>query len=513
MTAMKKDKKNILTIISFMICGFAMLSNSAYVSAQSKQDTINYEIKQLIDKGSSIIPVHAGAAKQYIFQAIEKAKANDEHKLLTDAYMAASECYAHEQRFDSAIIYRELYVDLIYELYLESREELLEYYDQLYSDSVDYFSKELLLTESEIKKTTEQTSRIAVTGLIIAVILVLVIVGYLFFQRQEKRKIHDKLKETNNLIIQQKEEIMLQNEQLSMLNEEIETQNNIVNDHKTSIEKKNNQLFDVLKRNDDQNKILTQNLLFAKEIQNSLLPSGRVLKNTFKDYFVIHKPREYVGGDFYWFYESPEYTFVVLADCTGHGVPGSFISVLGKTLLDKIVVDKKLYDPAKILINLHNETINALAAGQKNNYMEDLPDDGMDIAMCRFSKKTPKLTFAGAKRPLFFFSNGDFLEIKGDKYSIGSYSRQSRWKQNIKFVNHNIDLNNNSLCYLFSDGYTNQMSEDWQKIGLKTFKQLIKDNLSNSLSEQKALLEEFFDKHKKDQDQTDDVCVIGLKVS
>ncbi len=510
---MKNQQKSFHKYLFLLVCVFALFLNTAYSSSDHEYDPLDQEIRQLIDRGIDLIPVNTNAAKQYILLAREKAENNNKQALLRDSYLAASKCYAYEQKYDSAVYYRELFVEVHYQLYLDSREKLIDHYSQLYSDSVDYFKRELLQTDADIKHTRAQISRVAFVGIIAAVIIIAIIVGYLAKQRKAKKKTYNKLKQYRSVINQQREEILLQYEHLNMLNEEIKAQNSLVESHRSAVTKKNNQLLEIYKNNDKQNKILTQNLIFAKQIQSSLLPASATLEQAFNDFFILYKPSEYVGGDFYWFHQTPQYTFIILADCTGHGVPGAFISVLGKTLLDKIIMEQKLYDPAEILLQLHKETTEALATGKEGKCYEELLDDGMDIAICRFSKNFDKLTFAGARRPVVLILNNEIKEIKGEKFSIGSYTRQSRWKKDILFTNHHVDIKDNCLCYLFSDGYSNQMSQKNGKIGAKRFRELIRENYSKPFNEQKAVFEGFFDEHKKDQDQTDDMSVVGVKVS
>ncbi len=498
-----------------MVCYFGLHTAKTHPELQNERDSLTIKINQLIDTGIDTLPVCPESAKQYISRAKVMAKDNDRPGLLKNTKLALSKYYAYEKKYDSALYYRELFFNLHADMYEESRNELIEYYSELYSDSVDFLKKELLETDTSINRAKAQTSSIVLIGIICGVVLIILIIVFLVFQRRNMKRINGELKNINKIIMQQRKKILTQNDQLTALNEKIKTQNNIISVNKDSVTDKNNQLSQIFKINDKQNITLTQNISFANQIQTSLLPSNEVLKSIFDDFFVIHKPRELVGGDFYWLYQTNEHIFVVLADCTGHGIPGAFISIFGKTLLDKIIIDANHSDPAEILSLLHEETINALGTDDHDDdfyNFDKLPDDGMDVAICRFSKNFDNLVFAGARRPVYILmENNELIEIKGDKYSIGSFIRRRNTRKSFKYSNHYLDLKNTCLCYLFSDGYLNQMDQNCKKIGSGKLKQLLTENHTQSLNEQKTILENYFYKHMGNQDQIDDTSLLGLK--
>ncbi len=493
---------------------FYLSKGLVYTEIQEETNADANHINQLINSATDTLPFCSFTAKEYMLIAKELAKDIDNPEQLKDAQLALSEYYAYKGLYDSALYYRKQFFDLHAEIYRASRDELIDYYNELYRDSVDYFRKELLQTETNLSKTRTQISIITLVGSILGILVITIIIVLLIFQRRNMKRVNEKLKITNETIIKQRQKIIKQNEKLIKLNERIKLHSSIISTHKNSIANKNALLSKIFKISDGQNKTLTQNLVFANRIQTSLLPSQEILKNCFDDYFLIHKPRELVGGDFYWLGNSAEYIFVILADCTGHGMPGAFISIFGKTLLDKIIIDAKCVDPAEILSSMHRETINVFKTDYQNEVPYDsdkLPDDGMDVAICRFTKNFDELVFAGAGRPLYIFAENKLVEIKGDKYSIGSSVKNNKKGKKIEYSNHHIDLHNYCSCYLFSDGYTNQMSHNQKKIGSKKLKQLLVDNFNLPFNEQKVIFENHFIEHMGSQDQTDDASLIGLK--
>ncbi len=485
-----------------------------YAEIQNESGTDPNKFYQLIDSAADTLSFCSSTAKQYILQAGKLAKDSDKPEQLRYLQLALSKYYAYKEKYDSALYHRQQFFDLHAEIYRSSRDELIDYYSDLYRDSVDYFRKELLQTETNINTTRAQISTIILVVSISGILVITLTIALLVFQRRNMKRINGKLKSINKTIVEQRKKIITQNEKLIKLNERIKAHSNVISAHKDSIANKNALLSKIFKISDEQNKTLRQNLSFANQIQTSLLPSIELLKNTFDDFFLIHKPREPVGGDFYWFGNSAEYIFVILADCTGHGVPGAFISIYGKTLLDKIIIDAKCNDPAEILSLMHRETINVFKTSDKNEDFYDfdkLPDDGMDVAICRFSKNFEQLVFAGAGRPVYIFAENKLTEIKGDKHSIGSATRSNKKEKKIEYSNHYVDLQKTCSCYLFSDGYTNQMSQNRQKIGSRKLKQLLSDNFNLPFNEQKAIFENHIIEHMGSQDQTDDVSLIGLK--
>jgi sigma-B regulation protein RsbU (phosphoserine phosphatase) len=255
---------------------------------------------------------------------------------------------------------------------------------------------------------------------------------------------------------------------------------------------------------------LTDSIMYARHIQRALLPPLQILTEKIPDCFVLYKPKNIVSGDFYWFSEQKNSLYLAVADGTGHGVPGAFISILGLAILNEIVQENNISAPIVILEELKQKVICSL--GQQNGQSES--DDGMDIALCLINFETNTLQYAGAFRPLIIIRKNDtnggheILEIKGDGMPIGIYEPQEK-----RFTNHTIDLQPEDAFYLFSDGIASQFGgENERTFGSKRFKDLILNIQNNPMSLQGELMENAINEWKGDLTQTDDILVIGIKL-
>ncbi len=272
-----------------------------------------------------------------------------------------------------------------------------------------------------------------------------------------------------------------------------------------------------------QNQKITDSLNYAKRIQEAILPPKEELDDILGNHFVFFKPKDIVSGDFYWISEHKEEQKVVIAavDCTGHGVPGAFMSIIGNNLLNQIINEKRILHPSQILEELHKGIRTILKQdSDSNSSVLSTSRDGMDIALCVINKQDNQLEFAGANRPLWLVKNGQFEEIKGDRRAIGGW--QNKQKGDTKeFETHYINLNGEMTVYLSSDGYVDQFGGQGQvskKFMSKNFKKLLldmnsKDKTSQNLEKQHATLEEVLQKWRGNEAQIDDVLVVGFTVS
>ncbi len=226
-------------------------------------------------------------------------------------------------------------------------------------------------------------------------------------------------------------------------------------------------------------------------------------------------PKDVVSGDFYWFSQIDNKQIVAAIDCTGHGVPGAFMSMIGNTMLHEIVNEKKITKPDQILLQLHQRVSQALKTNTEN--MES--DDGMDMTLCTIDKQKNILQFAGAKNYIFVVeeNNGntentthEIQTYRGDFLSVGG--NPLRRNQPIAFTCHNIDLEKIIAVYMFSDGYMDQFGgEENKKFNMARFKQLISKNINENMIKQKQIFIETFENWKEDRKQLDDVLVVGFK--
>lgn len=255
---------------------------------------------------------------------------------------------------------------------------------------------------------------------------------------------------------------------------------------------------------EEKNQNIMASINYARKIQQASLPTEERMQKVLKDYFIIFRPRDIVSGDFYWFGQSGHRYFIAAVDCTGHGVPGAFLSMMGNMELTEIVKEKPVYDPAALLMHLHNAIRRALQ--QENG--ESKSSDGMEVAVCMIDPETHSVTFAGAGRPLYYVCNSEFFEIKGDRKSIGGRQREKKRT----FTNQKIDIPSETVLYLTSDGFADQNNRENKKYGSLRLKQFLHSNAHLPMKQQEDALLRELTNHQGTEEQRDDITVIGIKL-
>ena len=216
---------------------------------------------------------------------------------------------------------------------------------------------------------------------------------------------------------------------------------------------------------------------------------------------MIYKPKDIVSGDFYWADLLDGKAYISAIDCTGHGVPGAFVSIVGFNGLKRTVNEFKLRHPGQILDKLTDIVVETFSSNDAHL------KDGMDMSLCSIDYKTLKLEFAGANNPLIIIRNGELIETKGDKQPIGDFEHR------VSFTNHEIQLEKGDNIYLFTDGYADQFGgPKGKKFKLKTLKSLLLEISTSPIDKQEILLRQAFNGWKGDIEQLDDVCLIGIKI-
>jgi len=255
-----------------------------------------------------------------------------------------------------------------------------------------------------------------------------------------------------------------------------------------------------------QHREITNSINYAKRIQDTILPEEELIKEYFNDFFVLHKPKDIVGGDFYWYRCFGNISVIATVDCTGHGVPGGFMSMMGSLLLDKIVQRKNL-DTAQILKDLNNEIIRVLDQNSGGELQ-----DGMDIALCLVDKENKQLSFSGARNGIVLISDGKISKIDADLFSVGgSFSKKSK-KMKRDFKNNQFSFKQGDWVFMYSDGYYDQLSDKTMtSMGMEKFKGILKESLSNDMDKKEYLLQEL-DAWKGSFPQIDDLLVMGFKL-
>ena len=276
---------------------------------------------------------------------------------------------------------------------------------------------------------------------------------------------------------------------------------------KDQLRKSYDALDEVHEALNDKNKNIMDSINYAQTIQQAILTTHEEIKKVANDYFIIYRPKDIVSGDFYWFSKVNESeSFAIVIDCTGHGVPGAFMSLIGYTLLNEIVNQKNIHDPSLILQILNLRLSESLNRGKKDF------GDGMDICLCKIVKLSDdrvKIVFAGAKRPLYYIEKeaDQLTEIKGDRVSIGGYKSHHH-----TFTNHEIYLPVGTNLYLSTDGFADQNNELRKRIGSARLKKFLVECSPCSMSIQKEGLEKILDEHQGELPQRDDITLLGIKL-
>ena len=256
-----------------------------------------------------------------------------------------------------------------------------------------------------------------------------------------------------------------------------------------------------------QKKQITDSIVYAERIQRALFPRKKDLDTFLGEYFIFYKPLHIVSGDFYWIKKiktlKTNFIVVAVADCTGHGVPGAFMSMLGISFLNEIVLHENILQPNDILKELRNFVKYSLKQTGKENESKD----GMDIAIYTINTEKNTLEFSGAYNPLYIIRDSKLIEIKPDRQPIAIYVKEK------DFTNHKFQLQKNDCLYTFSDGFMDQFGgKNDEKFMKKRFKELIRTIAHKPMQEQKNILNQTYTDWKKNREQIDDVLVIGVKI-
>lgn len=255
----------------------------------------------------------------------------------------------------------------------------------------------------------------------------------------------------------------------------------------------------------DKNKSITDSILYAHRIQKALLTSHSYIKKNINDFFIVYKPKDIVSGDFYWALKTENGFYFMLADCTGHGVPGAFMSLLGINFLNELLQEQKISETNEIANKLRLEIINALTDDNTTNYQMK---DGMDGVLCRFDFKAMKLQYTAANNKIVIIRDGLIIDLKGDKMPIGRSPKDEQL-----FTAHEFDLLKGDMVYLFTDGFPDQFGDEkGKKLKEKNLKEFILKSSGLPLPQQEANLINYLEKWRGELEQIDDICLVGFKI-
>ena len=252
----------------------------------------------------------------------------------------------------------------------------------------------------------------------------------------------------------------------------------------------------------EQRRELMASLKYASFIQQAVLPDQRYLENTLKDFFVLHKPRDIVSGDFYYCSRNEEYIVAAAGDCTGHGVPGALMSIMGVSFLNEILSIRGPVNSGRILNLLRERVMKALH--QRGHELEN--KDAMDMALCVFNTRTSRLQYSGANNPLYHIRNKVLTEIKADKMPVGINAIEEN-----SFTNHSLQLKPGDTVYLFSDGYADQFGGPRnKKFKYGPLKELLIRISDRSMKKQQDELENVINTWRGSEEQVDDILIFGI---
>jgi serine phosphatase RsbU (regulator of sigma subunit) len=252
------------------------------------------------------------------------------------------------------------------------------------------------------------------------------------------------------------------------------------------------------------NKEIMADIRYASRIQQALLPKLDFISNSINEYFILHQPKNHVSGDFYWLTKRGDKKIIAVGDCTGHGISGGLMHMLGAVYLTQIVSKDNFESASDILDQLREHIINSLKQTGESGETQD----GLDIALCIIDCDTRSLQFAGANNPLYIIRDNELIEIKGNRMPVGIYL-----EFNSPFTNHVIELKENDQLYMFSDGYADQFGgPKGKKFRYKQFKELLLSNSHEPMAIQKEIINNVHDKWRGSLDQIDDILVFGLKI-
>lgn len=405
---------------------------------------------------------------QYLKESVVYAEKNQLVGLQTDNYFQLYQIYKKDNNFKSALDFHEKFFTLYDSTNnIENNKSLKEMQEKYESGKkqVEIDEQKLELSNKDLKLSEQNRRSTIYISIIIVALVTILLVFYQFKQKQRSNKI-----------------ILLQKQ-------EVEKQKEIV---------------------DEKNKEIVDSMIYAKRLQDAILPPISLIRQRLPQSFVLFKPKDIVAGDFYWFEQKDHLLWIAAADCTGHGVPGAMVSVVCSNALHRTVNEFGIITPGEILNTTRSLVLETFAKSESE------VKDGMDISMLCIDSKHKKIFWSGANNPLWYIQyfgsssvneSNKLVEIKANKQPVGKIDNPA------PFTTHEINYIEGSVFYLFTDGFADQFGgPNGKKFKYKQFNELLVANSTKPLQEQSAILEKAFNSWKGDLEQVDDVCVIGIKV-
>lgn len=401
-----------------------------------------------------------------ISKSLEDARKIGVRRSERDALKVLSNAYEQSNEFKEALRYYKLYKLEEDSLFNEENSKQINELETRYQtekkqQQIELQETKLAQQEAEIEQ--QKILRNTLIGGLVSVVLIAILAGYAYYQKR------------------------ISNKKIAAQKYEIEKQKGI-------IEKKNIHI--------------TDSINYAKRIQESVFLTGNEIKHHFKDSFLMNLPKDIVSGDFVWFTQVKTKKVFAVVDCTGHGVPGAFMSLIGNSLLNEIVKEKELIDPAEILHALHLGVMGVLRqdSGQSKS------NDGMDMVLCVYDQGNKELKFSGARNFMYVKDQSELITLDGDPYSIGEIPFSKKLK--VKFNTQTVQIKSNTKIYLMTDGYMDQFGgPKCKKFNQRPFEKIINEISDLSMTEQKDKFMNAFTEWKGEHRQIDDVMLLGINLS
>ncbi len=401
-------------------------------------------------------------AIDYMNKSLELAIEMKLRSLISDNYKGMADIYKNAGQYDLALEYLTQYIAIKDTLFNEKSNKQITEMQTKYETEKKETENKLLTKDNALKDAQLNRQQLITFGVGIVLVLALGLTVLIFISYKRKKK--------NNLLLERK--------------------NIAIENQKNEIENKN--------------RLITDSIDYAKDIQDAIMPLISNIKKVFADAFIFYQPKDVVSGDFYWFYESKNHVYLSAIDCTGHGVPGAFMSLMGYNLIEKIVKQQKITQPSKILDVLNVAVLKTLK--QEND--ENSAKYGMDMSLVKIEKETKKLEYAGAHNSLFIVRDNNLSVIKADKVAIGTKRQMES-----NFTNHQFQLKNDDVIYLYSDGYADQLGGPKRKRYYSSkLMSLLTDISKSSMEMQQETLQQTFNDWKGNIEQLDDLLIIGAKI-
>lgn len=402
-------------------------------------------------------------ALDYLYKALKLAKESQEIKEYMLAHKKLAYVYKRMGRAGKAFDYLKQYYSIKDSLMGNETKSRIAELQTMYESEKQENEIAMLRKKEELQKLALRKKEVTNYAFMGGLTLVLVLAFIIFRSYRQKKK--------HALVL--------------------EDQNQAINLKNAIIEEKNKDVMDSIK--------------YAKRLQEAILPPIELVTDIFPASFILYKPKDIVSGDFYWVSRKSDHVLFAAVDCTGHGVPGAFMSIVGYNGLNNAVNDQKLVDPAKILNSL-NETVSKTLNQEKK---EAMVKDGMDAALCYLDKDNKILHFSGAMNPLYIVRNGELIEVKGDKHPIGA----GKSGEHEMYSKHELYLEEGDCIYIFTDGFADQFGGDkGKKFKYRPFKNLLLEIQEKPMSQQKEILNATIEDWRGELEQVDDICVFGVRI-